>query len=138
MTTLEHTHAEIGDVSGTASEPFPDDARLMHHDYDGIREYDNPLPGWWSAIFIGSIVFAICYGFYFHVANWGGTIESRYQATLAEYQEKKVLRDRAEAANVSEDVLARNSTSGDVLAAGLAVFKTLSQQNEFPSGECPS
>lgn len=134
MTTLEHTHAEIGDVSGTASEPFPDDARLMHHDYDGIREYDNPLPGWWSAIFIGSIVFAICYGFYFHVANWGGTIESRYQATLAEYQEKKVLRDRAEAANVSEDVLARNSTSGDVLAAGLAVFKTRCVSCHGPEG----
>ena len=49
----------------------PDAAKLMDHEYDGIREYDNPLPGWWRMIFAGSIAFACAYGFYFHIANWG-------------------------------------------------------------------
>ena len=33
--------------------------QLLDHDYDGIQEYDNPLPGWWKWIFVGSIFFAI-------------------------------------------------------------------------------
>ncbi len=35
--------------------------RLTDHAYDGIMEYDNPTPGWWSWIFVGSIVFSIVY-----------------------------------------------------------------------------
>ncbi|WP_230656708.1 c-type cytochrome [Psychrobacter sp. I-STPA10] len=31
------------------------------HAYDGIQEYDKPLPKWWLVIFMGSIVWAILY-----------------------------------------------------------------------------
>lgn len=31
------------------------------HVYDGIEEYDNPLPAWWFYLFIASIVFGIAY-----------------------------------------------------------------------------
>ncbi len=31
------------------------------HEYDGIQEYDNPLPAWWFYMFIVTIVFAIGY-----------------------------------------------------------------------------
>jgi cytochrome c oxidase cbb3-type subunit III len=34
---------------------------LTDHAYDGIQEYDNPIPGWWQYLFIGSIVFAAVY-----------------------------------------------------------------------------
>ena len=27
---------------------------LLSHNYDGIQEYDNPIPGWWHMIFLGS------------------------------------------------------------------------------------
>ena len=39
----------------------PQNDPLLDHEYDGIREYDNPMPGWWKAIFIISIIFAISY-----------------------------------------------------------------------------
>lgn len=38
---------------------------LSDHEYDGIREYDNPTPGWWHAIFLASIVFAAVYFLYY-------------------------------------------------------------------------
>src|SRR5579863_430799 len=31
------------------------------HEWDGIREYDRPLPRWWLYIFIATIVYAIGY-----------------------------------------------------------------------------
>jgi cytochrome c oxidase cbb3-type subunit 3 len=34
---------------------------LTDHAYDGIQEFDNPTPGWWTWIFILSIVFSACY-----------------------------------------------------------------------------
>ena len=34
---------------------------LLEHDYDGIREYDNPLPRWWVYIFWATIAFAVIY-----------------------------------------------------------------------------
>ena len=48
--------------------PGPD--KLTGHNYDGIREYDNPTPGWWHAIFIGSIVFSVAYFAVFHLSSW--------------------------------------------------------------------
>ncbi|MFK7848817.1 MAG: cbb3-type cytochrome c oxidase N-terminal domain-containing protein [Rhodothermales bacterium] len=36
--------------------------QIIHgHQYDGIQEYDNPMPGWWVWMFIGSFFFAIYY-----------------------------------------------------------------------------
>lgn len=33
----------------------------MGHEYDGIRELNNPLPKWWSYLFIGAFIFAAIY-----------------------------------------------------------------------------
>ena len=43
------------------------------HVYDGIEEYDNPLPKWWFLLFIGTFVFAIFYLIlYPGMGNWKG------------------------------------------------------------------
>jgi cytochrome c oxidase cbb3-type subunit 3 len=35
--------------------------RLTTHNYDGIQEYDNPMPMWWKAIFAATVVWAVVY-----------------------------------------------------------------------------
>lgn len=44
---------------------MPDDAPLLlHHEYDGIKEYDNPTPSWWHLIFLATIIFSVFYAFF--------------------------------------------------------------------------
>lgn len=102
--------------------PRPGDERLMHHSYDGIQEYDNPLPGWWKAIFIGSIVFAAAYWYYYHLGGPGKTNEQVYAAQLAEYESKRAEREAADAANVSEDKLAEAAKDSKIVAHGAEIF----------------
>ena len=34
---------------------------IMHHEFDGIQELDNPTPAWFMYLFYGTIVIAFCY-----------------------------------------------------------------------------
>lgn len=54
------------------------------HAYDGIEEYDNPLPGWWKWLFIASIVFSPFYWVFYHSGAKGRSIEDQYGVALAE------------------------------------------------------
>ncbi|HEY4175495.1 MAG TPA: cbb3-type cytochrome c oxidase N-terminal domain-containing protein [Kofleriaceae bacterium] len=113
----------VTDATQIADEPAHE-ARLMTHSYDGIREYDNPLPGWWRMIFAGSIAFAAAYGFYFHVANWGETPDQHYKAQLADYESKRDVRARAEAANITEASLANAAADPRTVEHGAQLFQT--------------
>jgi cytochrome c oxidase cbb3-type subunit III len=37
--------------------------RLLDHEYDGITEYDNPMPRWWLLTFAGTVIFSVIYLF---------------------------------------------------------------------------
>lgn len=45
---------------GNRTRPNTDD-KTTGHVYDGIEEYDNPLPAWWLNMFVLSMVFGIAY-----------------------------------------------------------------------------
>ncbi len=57
---------------------------LREHAYDGIQEFDNPTPGWWTYIFIGTIFFSVVYYAYFHSGVAGRSVADRYQTAVAE------------------------------------------------------
>jgi cytochrome c oxidase cbb3-type subunit 3 len=67
---------------GSVPAGAPDDP-LTGHDYDGIQEYDNPLPGWWKWLFVASILFAPPYFFYYHNGAEGRSLADRYDRELA-------------------------------------------------------
>mgnify|MGYP001344809065 CR=1 FL=1 len=50
------------------------------HELDGIKEYDNPMPGWLMAIWWGSIVFSAAYLIFYALSFGEGSLESEYRA----------------------------------------------------------
>jgi cytochrome c oxidase cbb3-type subunit 3 len=99
------------------------EAALLDHEYDGIREYDNPLPGWWRSIFIGTIVFAGFYALYFHVIGWGRSPEEAYKEAVAHYQ--VIAATHASGGpTASEQMLSRGALDGGMVSRGEGVFKT--------------
>jgi cytochrome c oxidase cbb3-type subunit 3 len=60
----------------------PQQDHLLDHAYDGIQEYDNPLPRWWLAIFWATIVFAPLYVLFFHFGPGMLDIERYDQAMM--------------------------------------------------------
>ena len=117
MSATTTPEAVIPVETETTEEP-----KLLDHEYDGIQEYDNPLPGWWRAMFWGTIVFAASYYIWFQVGKQGKTVDEVYRAALAEYDGKKAERAEAEAANVNEDILAHDRSDPAILQHGAAVF----------------
>jgi cytochrome c oxidase cbb3-type subunit 3 len=52
------------------------------HELDGIKEYDNPMPGWLMAIWWGSLLFAAAYLIFYALSFGEGSMEAEYrQAT---------------------------------------------------------
>jgi len=81
--------------------PEADDQVISGHMYDGIEEYDNPMPPWWVWIFIISIIWTPFYILGVHQFGWINTYEDDLAAKQSEIQE---LRAAAEAANPTQDI----------------------------------
>jgi len=50
---------------------------ILEHEYDGIREYDNPIPSWFHLIFIATILISIPYYIYYETNSEVLTAEER-------------------------------------------------------------
>ena len=55
------------------------------HEYDGIRENDNPLPMWWLWTFFGTIIFGFIYYLHFGL-HIGPNLDEELNADMAEIQ----------------------------------------------------
>jgi cytochrome c oxidase cbb3-type subunit III len=55
---------------------------IEDHDYDGIKELDNPPPGWIMAVFYLTIGLAILYGAYFFWLHVGDQQEAEFTKSV--------------------------------------------------------
>ena len=63
---------------------------LTDHNYDGILEYDNPLPGWWVWLFWGTIVFSIIYFFIVTMAQGELSPHGQLRRDKAMWEQRKL------------------------------------------------
>ncbi|MCP9874708.1 cbb3-type cytochrome c oxidase N-terminal domain-containing protein [Synechococcus sp. Cruz CV-v-12] len=52
---------------------------VLAHEYDGIREYDNPTPAWWHLIFIATLAFSAVYIPFWHFSIWAWTEQEAWK-----------------------------------------------------------
>ncbi|MBF0199218.1 MAG: c-type cytochrome [Planctomycetes bacterium] len=91
--------------------------KLKEHTYDGIEEYDNPLPGWWSFIFLISFVFSIFYFYYYHISPVSTSVAQGYDN------------------DVSEDLKRRFSEIGELTADEETILKYMNEPKWLVAGE---
>ncbi len=77
---------------GNRSRPNTEE-KTTGHIYDGIEEYDNPMPSWWLYLFVLTIVFSIAYlALYPGLGNFKGflgwTQEKQWQQNTTEQKAK--------------------------------------------------
>jgi len=94
---------------------------LTGHEYDGIQEYDNPLPGWWKWLFIVSIIFFFPYFAYYHFGGSGRSVSDGYQVAEA-VNARKQLAGLGEIKPDRQTLVRFASTGGGGLAVGRGVY----------------
>ncbi len=98
-----------------------DDDRLLEHSYDGIQEYDNPLPTWWVLIFYATILVVPVYLWNPFGIGSGPGREQAYQQEMAKFAAEH---PQPTGPTVSDDQLLAMSKDDAKLAAGKAVYAT--------------
>ncbi|MCE1190134.1 MAG: c-type cytochrome [Ignavibacteria bacterium] len=68
-----------------------EEAVLLNHDYDGIKELDNVLPPWWKYLFYVTIVWGGVYLFNYHVINIWPLSDGEYQEEVKQAEAQKAI-----------------------------------------------
>ena len=93
---------------------------LTTHTYDGIQEYDNPMPGWWSFLFIACVVWGVVYWIAITV-DLLPTYETEFAAEM-EIQRKLEEAAKANLPPITPQMLAEAQGDEAVAAHGAEVF----------------
>jgi cytochrome c oxidase cbb3-type subunit III len=95
---------------------------LLDHNYDGIQEFDNPMPRWWVYIFWATIVFSILYWFNVPGIGIGKGRIANYNQQMAAAAAAEAKRLAAQPASASPEQLAAMTKDATVLALGKQTF----------------
>lgn len=98
------------------------DVPTTDHVYDGIREYDNPLPGWWTWSFIATVVFSAFYAVFYHSGAPGRSVHEQYEAQAAAIMELKF--SEIGELQLDRPTLVRFLNDPKFLQIGRAVYQT--------------
>ena len=90
---------------------------LLDHDYDGIREYDNPLPRWWVYLFYFGVAYALVYIPYYHFGP-GQLPRDEWAGVMTQHWEQHPPPKLA-----NEEQLSEMAADPNFVAAGEATYK---------------
>lgn len=86
---------------------------LTGHNYDGIEEYDNPLPNWWLFTFLGTIIFAFLYWLHYEIGG-GPNLKTELAQAMQTIEAHQAQAPKIE---LSEDQLQEKMKAVDMKAA---------------------
>jgi cytochrome c oxidase cbb3-type subunit 3 len=95
---------------------------MQDHVYDGIREYDNPLPGWWTWLFVASCIFSFFYWIYFHLGTEGRTIHDQYDRNAADIFERRFA--KIGTLTPDRETILKYMKDPEFITVGKVVYKT--------------
>lgn len=126
--------SEVPEKEPTPTGVTPDDSEnLMDHEYDGIREYDNPMPGWWKALFWVTVVFSVGYVFWFHVSGRGTSVAQEFAEDVAHANALAAARAMQE--TVSESALERLMADATMMQGAAGLFGQRCKQCHGDQGQ---
>jgi cytochrome c oxidase cbb3-type subunit 3 len=108
------------------------DDHLMDHAYDGIQEFDNPMPRWWVWSYWATFWFALAYLFHYWVGN-GVSVADDYDAEMAVINAARAK--EAMSQQVSAESLEQMMADAASVSAGSAVFMTRCVACHLSKGE---
>lgn len=97
-----------------------EESLIIPHAYDGIHELNNPVPRWFNILFYGTMIFAVGYLYYYHIAD--GPKQDQEYATEMEKaaEDKRIFLARA-AEKFDENSV---KLDGALIENGKTVFNT--------------
>ncbi len=115
------------------------------HSYDGIQEYDKPLPKWWLVIFFGSIVWGAAYWIFFPAiqpGSWNGIATVEVDGETVAWSSKNELYSELEANdkvftdNFEQSILAKaNASEATAILNELNALQTTLRRSEEPPAD---
>ncbi len=122
--------AVLNEKAGIKTEPFSmanfwdrfnnlkpmaqEEALLLDHDYDGIKELDNHLPPWWLGMFYGGIIFGVVYLLNYHVWHWSPLSGEEYEIAMAEAEEMKAANKDLAVDEIDENTVTFLTDASDI------------------------
>jgi len=106
---------------------------VFQHEYDGIKEYDNPLPGWWLLLFWGTILFSGWYLVYYHLGH-GESVPQQYDRemlALYDLQTQQLLK----LGPIDDTMIAGFSAKPDMMASAKGLFAQRCAVCHGPAGQ---
>jgi cytochrome c oxidase cbb3-type subunit 3 len=108
----------------TRAVPLEKEADVMlDHDYDGIRELDNPLPPWWKYGFYITIGVAVVYLLNFEVLGYGKNPTQEYNTEMAQAKAHQELYEANNKDRIDENNVPLADAAG--IAKGKEIFTTV-------------